>query len=142
RFLLLASATLLCAANVPGQVVTGSMVGSLLDASGSAVAGASVTLTAAATKVSRSVTSDSEGNFVISAVQPGSYDLSASHTGFKTYERRTINLAPTERLSLGVIKLEVGSVSDSVTVQAVGAAVQSASGERSGIVTSTQVENL
>src|SRR5260370_38372554 len=70
------------------------------------------------------------------------YRISVKHPGFKTYERREIELTGNQSLALGELRLELGDVSESVTVRAEVAAVQTASGERSGVITSEEVENL
>src|SRR5258708_33775172 len=53
-----------------------------------------------------------------------------------------MELKGNERLGVGELRLELGDVSESVTVRAEVAAVQTASGERSGVITSEEVENL
>jgi len=73
---------------------------------------------------------DADGNFQFNAIQAGSYKISIAHPGFKGYEKKNIQLTPNENLSAGAIRLELGDVSESVTVRADGAAVQIASGER------------
>lgn len=124
------------------QQVTGSIVGTVVDNSGAVVPGAALTLTNRETGVSRSARSDMEGGFVFSALPPGAYELVAEHPGFKKYQRQNINLPPNERLSLGLVQLVVGDVSETVTVTAEGIAVQTASSERSGLITHQQIQNL
>jgi len=53
------------------QEITGSIVGSVKDANGAAVKGATVTVTNLATNISRTVTSDGEGNYVVTPLEPG-----------------------------------------------------------------------
>lgn len=124
------------------QTTTGSISGTVLDPTGLAVAGANVTLTVTATGVQRKQVTSMSGDFVFNAVEPGVYQLAVESAGFKQVQRTNINLTANERLSLGNIALEVGSVTESVTVQSQGASVQTASSERSGVLTSSQVENL
>ena len=73
---------------------------------------------------------------------PGSYTLAVEHEGFKKYEKQHLMLTASERLAVGEIRLEVGGVGESITVTATGAAVQTASSERSGMVTNSQMANL
>ncbi len=135
---------LLALAAVPawGQAVTGSVVGTVVDSAGSVVPNVAVRLVSEATGAVRETASDTLGNFVFSAVLPGFYTLAIEHAGFKKYERRQVNLPSNERLSVGEVRLELGSLNESVTVTAHGAAVQTASAERGGFVSSSQVENL
>jgi outer membrane receptor protein involved in Fe transport len=130
------------AATLAGQSITGSIVGSVRDPAGLAVAGAPVTLTHAATGAQRRAATNERGDFVFSSLQPGEYAVSVAMTGFKTLEKRAVMLSAAETLSVGELALEVGAVAETVTVTAQGASVQVASSERSGVVTSSQVENL
>ncbi|MCU0246485.1 MAG: carboxypeptidase-like regulatory domain-containing protein [Bryobacter sp.] len=133
---------LLAASFLPAQTITGSISGTVLDASGLAVAGAKVTLTLTSTGVQREAQTVVTGDFVFNAVDPGAYTLVIESQGFKKLQRTNLNLTANERLAIGEVRLEVGSVSDSITVQAEGTSVQTASSERSGVITSSQVENL
>jgi hypothetical protein len=133
---------LLAVSGLYGQLVTGSILGAVLDASGAPVPNASVSLTSESTGAVRQVNTNPDGRFVFSAVQPGAYTLAVEHGGFKKYERKNLALAASEVLGVGDIRLEIGAVSESITVKAEGASVQTASGERSGVVTADQVENL
>lgn len=128
--------------NVSAQIVTGSITGTVADVSGSVIPGVTVKLTSETTAAVRQVLTDQDGNFQFNAIQPGNYTLVAELAGFKKYEKKNIELTPNESLAAGIIKLEVGDVSESVTVSADGAVVQTASGERSGVLTSEEVENL
>src|SRR5712692_8596720 len=125
-----------------GQTVTGSIVGSVADASGLPVTAAAVTLVHVATGAIRETRTDERGDFVFASLTPGEYDLTVAATGFKKSERKQVMLSASERLPVGLVTLEVGTLSESVTVTAQGATVQTASGERSGVVTNTQVNNL
>lgn len=133
---------LLTARCVNAQAITGSIFGSVRDASGLAVAGAQVKLVNPATGAERRVETNELGEFVLSSVDPGEYRLSVQSAGFKTLERTGITLTASERLSLGTMVLEVGTVQERVTVTAEGAAVQTVSAERSAAITSSQVERL
>jgi hypothetical protein len=135
-------AVLLLAGVIWAQTGTGFIVGSVADPSNLPVSGASVTLVQARTGASREAQSDERGDFVFASLEPGEYNLTVSASGFKKVERRNINLPAGERLPVGVITLEVGSLTETVTVTAQGATVQTASAERSGQLTSSQVGNL
>src|SRR5438874_2705268 len=124
------------------QQTTGSVSGTITDKTGSVVTGASVRLTSASTSATREATTGADGDFEFPAIGAGRYQLSVRRSGFKTTERSAIELAPNQHLALGAIQLDVGDVSESVTVKADAATVQTASGERSGIITSEEVENL
>jgi len=124
------------------QTITGSITGSVLDSSGLAVAGAEVSVTHNATGAVRKATTNERGGFFVGSLQPGAYDVVITASGFKSVERKDVRLTASETLSLGEIVLEVGAVTERITVTARGALVQTASAERSGVVTGEQVENL
>jgi hypothetical protein len=77
------------------------------------------------------------GPLPFTGVEPGEYSLSVEMTGLKRMEKRSINLTSGETRSVGEIVLQVGSVSESIEVRA-----QTASAERAGVITESQVENL
>jgi len=124
------------------QSVTASAGGTVLDATGSAIVGAKVRLLSEGTGALRETVSDPNGAFIFNAIPPGDYTLEAGFTGFKTYKKQNIQLIANDNLALGEIRLEVGAVTESVTVLAEGTTVQTASGERSGVITSDEMENL
>jgi hypothetical protein len=129
-------------ATISAQTVTGSITGSLIDPHGAVVPSAKVTLTSQSTGAVRTQTSDQRGEFTFSALPPDTYTLTVEHTGFKKYEKRDWVLNPSDHLSAGEIKLPLGEATESVEVRAEGAAVQTASSERSGVITSEQVSDL
>lgn len=124
------------------QTITSSIVGSVVDSSNAAVAGAASLLTHVATAAERQAQTDDRGNFVFPSLQAGEYVLTVTAQGFKRFEKRGIRLSAQETLPVGTIVLEVGTVTESVTVTAEGVAVQTASSERAGTILGSQVENL
>jgi hypothetical protein len=138
----LISSVMACCLAIYAQSITGTIIGVVTDSSGLAVNGAVVTLVNTATGVQREIRTSISGDFSFNAVLPGAYTVSVVAPGFKKAERTSVNLTASETLSLGSITLEIGSVSESVTVVSQGAAVQTASTEHSGMLTSSQVEKL
>ncbi len=124
------------------QQITGSVAGTVTDKSGSAISGAAVKITSATTSASRQTTTDENGGFLINGILAGTYTLSIAHSGFKKHQTSNLVLNPNENLVVPVIKLDVGDVAESVTVTADGAMLQVASGERSGVITAEEIENL
>lgn len=142
--MLLARLTAFCLLLVvclPGQTITGSITGTVTDQTSLPVQGATVTLTNNATGARREVQTDVSG-FVFSGLPPGPYTLSVRQQGFKTVERSGIVLSASERLAIGQIALEIGEVAERLTVAAEGAAVQTASAERAGVITASQVDSM
>ena len=128
--------------NLPAQTGTGSITGTVTDSKSLPIAGIPVTLVQVRSDAEREVKTNERGDFVFASLEPGEYKISVSAPGFKKLEKDRVMLSSAERLPVGVLSLELGAVSETVTVTAQGATVQTASSERSGVVTGTQVENL
>lgn len=125
------------------QIVTGSISGTVSDPSGALIPGAAVTLRHEATGMTRNSITDGAGNFTIGGLDAGAYTLTVTGSGFKKYEKRDIMLATGERLPVGTIRLEVGAITETISVTAQGGAiVQTQSAERADVITSTQVDGL
>ena len=65
------------------QVISGVILGTVLDASGSVVTGAQVTLTNERTNSTFKTPTDSSGNYVVPNLPPGSYSVKVEANGFK-----------------------------------------------------------
>jgi hypothetical protein len=126
----------------PAQDVTGSIKGTVADSTGSLIARATVRLVSETTGAVRTAPADAEGNFAFTAVTPGFYSVSAEQPGFKKYQKQGIELTPGATIDVGSLRLEVGAVSESVTVRAEGSMVQLGTSERSGMITSQEITDL
>ncbi len=124
------------------QTSSGVITGRVVDATGAVIPGASITLISGATGARREILSSETGDFVFPAVPPGTYTVTVELPGMKRTERTNINITASERLAAGDFKLEVGDLSESITVETQGTAVQTQSVERSAVLTSTQVQTL
>jgi hypothetical protein len=133
---------LLLAAVAPAQTITGTIVGTVVDASGLSVPSADLSLANTATGAVRESKCDERGDFVIGSLQPGDYKLTVTAKGFKTLLRQQIVLSAAQTLPLGRIALEIGAVAETITVEGQGAAVQIASGEQSDLIGSEQIDGL
>jgi hypothetical protein len=124
------------------QIVSGSIVGRLVDPSGASVPGAALSLTNSTTGLERRAASDGEGGFLFAGLDGGVYHLKVESKGFKSLERRDINLPTGERISLGQLTLELGSTAETVTITASPNLVQTASADRGDIITGQQIEGI
>jgi hypothetical protein len=124
------------------QTITGTITGTVRDPGGLAIAGGEIKLVQQGTAAVRQSLTGDRGNFVIGSLEPGSYDLFVSASGFKRYEMKSVMLSASEIQAVPEIVLEIGAVADQVTVEARAVTVQTASGERGGIITSDQVESV
>ena len=134
--------TLLSMTTATAQTLTGQVGGSVLDDQGAAIPGATVTIVNAATRASREAVTDAQGAFVITGVLAGTYDLRVTLTGFRTYEQRGVAISATERAALAPIQLQVGGVSEVVSVAAEGTRIQTQSGERSATLSATEIQDI
>jgi len=122
------------------QTVTGSISGTLVDASDSAIVGATVTIINAKTGGKRTAVTNESGGFSVPALQPDVYTIRIEHRGFRSLERQNTVLSANENLALGRIALEVGQVTEVVTTVAEGATVEKESSDLTGRLTSDQIE--
>lgn len=121
-------------------VATGSIVGTVADASGAVVEGAKVSITNVATNEAVSLTSNSSGAYNSGALNPGSYKVQASAKGFSTVSQTaTVQVGNTATVN---IKLQVGQESTVVEVQGTTLSVNTEQAEVQGVLTSTQIDNL
>jgi hypothetical protein len=97
------------------QSVTGTITGSVTDATGAAISSAQVALKDTATGVSHQATSNASGIFIFPLVQPGVYNVEASAKGFSNAKRDGIELQINQTISIA-IPLTLGSATETVQV--------------------------
>src|SRR5262245_28381341 len=134
------SLILLCAQYAIAQTVTGSISGTIIDASGNAVAGAAVRLINERTNDARVLTTNESGDFRFTAVLPGTFTIKVEAKGFSSFERRGNVLTANEHLAVGDLAMKVGELSEVVTTVAEGTPVQTESTEHSALLSSKQLE--
>src|SRR5690606_40061524 len=128
--------------SVLGQSALSTIRGTVLDPTGAVVPGVDITLTETATGVqARTSISDANGNFELPDLQPGTYRLSASLPGFKTFVAEDIVLESGQIRRIN-INLEIGEATEEVTVEAGAAVITTESGTISGAVTSQQFKDV
>lgn len=92
--------------------------------------------------VTRELVSEADGAFRILALNPATYTLAIEASGFKKFEQKDIKLFPGDRVDLGALVLDIGTLSETVTVEARTVQLETESGARSGIVTGTQIVDI
>jgi hypothetical protein len=136
--ILIASQALLAHA----QEITGSLLGTVRDSNGAAIAGAKVTITDAEKKVVvRTVTTNEDGQYSAPLLQAGVYDVAVEAQSFKQKVERAVKLDLNQRRTVDVI-LEVGNISEVVTVEASAVAVESTTPTSSTLISGDQVREL
>ena len=108
---------LFVAAHLPGQEFRAMISGTVMDPSGAAVAGAAITATNLATNAQSTAKSGMDGNYVLPQLDPGRYELTVEASGFQKYTRSGITLNTGDKASVQ-IRLEIGRMTESVTVDA------------------------
>lgn len=123
--------------------VAGRLSGTITDQSGSVIPGADISLTleGGESAVLRQ-SSNENGIFLFSGLQPVVYTLTVESSGFTKYVLRSVKINPGQETALGMIALEVGSVSESVEVSAEAIQVQTANAEISTNITNAQIQRL
>ncbi len=97
------------------QANAADLSGKVVDPNGAVVPGATVVAKNSATGISRTVTTDSDGEYQIIALPPGNYELTAEAKTFKKVKISPVTLTVGQSATLQ-IKLEVGVVTDQVTI--------------------------
>jgi len=140
-----AAITLLSIAGSPlyGQISSGTIVGTIVDQSGQSVPNAKVELFNEDTgNIDRTITTGENGGFLFASVSPGKYTVRVEAGGFQRFERKENNLVSGDRLSLGDLQLSVGALTETISVVAQGAQVQTASSESSTLITAQQLDTI
>jgi outer membrane receptor protein involved in Fe transport len=99
------------------QQTTGSVQGTVFDESKAAVPGATLELRNVATNVTRRLVSDTQGRYLFTFVPPGTYDLRASLTGFKTREVSALGVLVAKNIVVDLV-LQPGGIEETVEVTA------------------------
>lgn len=132
----------LFAVSVLAQGTTSRVTGTVTDASGASIAGATVTLTNTATTITFTTTTSAAGVYTFDSVQVGTYTLTVQKDGFKkfTSSGNTVSLGQPTTVD---VSLEVGAVNDVVQVEASAELVQtSTSGNIGNTVEQRALESL
>src|SRR5947209_7848413 len=109
--------TVLFVPALKAQVLYGSVTGTVTDQSGAGVPKAHAVVTNRATGVAREADADDDGHYTITDVAPGEYDLKVTATGFKPLTQTNLSVGA-NTVTNGDTKLQVGTVSEQVTVEA------------------------
>src|ERR1700733_7224044 len=141
---LVAVVTILSCFALPGRAQTSSATisGHVVDQSQGVVAKATVTLINQQTNVIVTTQVRPNGAFIFADVQPGTFSVIVQAPGYKELKQVDLRLSASQNLSTGTLTLQIGEVSQSVTVAAAITPLQTTSSERSGVLDTEQLENL
>ena len=137
---LIAIGALLFSAHAQTTTV-GTISGTVRDEKGAVVPKAEVSVQGEGTGLSRTVTSDDNGFYLVPSVPAGHYTITTSPSGFKKTVASGVELHVGENKVVN-LDLQVGQVSETVTVTSEAAPVETRSGEVSSLITEKQVTEL
>ena len=124
------------------QDANATITGAVADEQGQVLPGATVTVINEATRLARTTTSDGRGDFRVPSLIPGTYTVKVEMQGFKAFEQRGNVLNASATLSLGAVKLGLGQLTEVIVVEESGSKVNVEETQHSGLLTSTQIEQL
>ncbi len=127
---------------LPAQNISCSLAGTVQDSAGAVIPGAKVTLTGQENGFVRTVTTNHEGFFSYPDLTPATFTIAIEAPGFKIYKETGILINADEQRMMGQIKLQVGQVSESVTITADAVTVNTANGERAGTLSGEQLDEI
>lgn len=119
----------------------GELAGAITDPTGAAIVAAKVTAVEVGTGFERSAISSGEGFYTIPSLRPAQYKLNVDAVGFRSFIATNISLQADQRATVNV-KLELGSVSESVSISANAAQVDTATSTIKQVVDQRQIVEL
>ncbi len=131
----------LLAPTAKAQRSTASVNGTVRDSSGAVIPGAAVTLTNRETSLKKTATTNETGDYVLLDINPGKYTLEASKEGFTTATQAEFTLYVNQTATFD-FNLPVGSTTESITVEAAAAHVESSTAELGVVATTKEVNDL
>ena len=129
------------ASTASGQVLYGSVVGTLSDATGAVVPGATVVVTNQGTGLTRQVVTDQNGYYAIPNLLEGVYDLTVTAGSFRPYTQKGVTVS-INRVTRIDATMEVGAVNEQVSVEATSAVLQTNKADVSVSLDTRAMENL
>jgi hypothetical protein len=123
------------------QTTSASVSGVVQDSQGGVLPGVTVTLTSGTQGNALTAVTDEGGRFVFPIVRPDRYTLQVALQGFKTLQRTNLIVNANDKLSTGLLTLEIGGLTEQVTV-ASPTPLQSVSGERAFTLSNETLTNI
>jgi hypothetical protein len=125
---------------VLGQGFQGGLRGSIKD-SGGVVPGVELTLSNERTNISRSTVTNERGEYAFANIDPGSYFLKATLPGYKTIERREIQVGTQQFITLDLM-MEVGAIEESITVTGQSPIIETSNASQGTVLDSASLQTL
>ncbi len=138
---MMATLVVLAAISVTAQLPTGTFLGTVKDATGGAVAGATVTATNIETGFTRTGTTDADGSYRFPAMPVGNYEITVTKDGFQKSDRKGLTLEVAQQATIDAT-LQVGSTSQSVVVTEEAPIVDTTSSSSGSLVNEDKITDL
>jgi len=139
--LVLALLSCLVPGEVSAQAVSGTILGTVKDATGAVVPGAAVTLLNTGTGLTRTVVADAKGEYTAPSLPTGTYSVSSEVSGFKKVSLANVRLGVDQKVRVD-LTLELGQMTEAVEIQAETSLVQTSSSDLSATVNEMQIKTL
>jgi len=141
RLLVLVALAAPLSSSLQAQVSRAAIKGTVTDQSGAVIVGAELELENVNTGVSRNSVTNAQGNYSFLNLEPGTYTLRATMEGFRTSTVSPFQLVVNQTATFDIV-MQVGSVAESVTVEALGAEIQSQTAELGTVIGQQEVLDL
>jgi Carboxypeptidase regulatory-like domain len=123
------------------QKVTGSITGEVTDSTGAMLPGVTVLVVSAETGAQRTVTTNNQGAFDLQELNPGTYSVTITKSGFKKVEAKDVVVHVSDITHL-TLQLSVGGLSETVVVEASAVQVETQTGTVGNVVDGQEVREL
>jgi hypothetical protein len=126
---------------VSAQAVTGTLLGNVVDSSGAAVPGATVTATEVQTNISRNAVSNETGYYIFTSLKNGTYNVEAELQGFRKVIRQAVKVDVNTTLRVD-LTMEIGQLTEAVTVSAESPVLQTDRADTGRLIESKMVTEI
>lgn len=124
-----------------GQSITSRIVGTITDSSGAAIVGASLSARNVETNERSEARSETGGDYLLLNLKPGGYELEVDAPGFRKYVQKGIKLQLEQESRLNIV-MQVGQVTEAITVEANVTALETATSTVGTVVNNRAILNL
>lgn len=131
----------LLAGHAGAQVSTGDLTGRVIDPGGAVVPGATVTARNTGTGLTRATTSNEDGDYTITQLPPGAYEVTVEAKGFSKALLKDLQVLVGTRQTRNV-ELKAGAVTETIEVTTDAVAIETTKSDIGGVVTPNEVQNL
>ena len=137
----LVAAILLCSAFAYSQETRGQILGRVTDSSGAVISGAVVKAVDTATNVQSAATTNASGDYVLPFLISGTYNVTATLTGFRIFEQEAVPVRVGDKATLNIV-LQVGAASERVLVAGAAPLIETATASLGTVVDNRRISEL